>query len=437
MAKPRKLKTVSHKLTEILDIEELTAIGGDEYSIKAMSPDTAMPLCIECKGPVENHGRFERVLIDIVQVDRQKQFARLHYYFYKYRCLSENCNTVFQKQVNFVNDNAKITKRYEDEIMRHVMYESIDKARTDLSSYVVQGHNRDLISKPAMSKLIKRWVDDHDAKRRFITPTVIRLYSFSFTYNNYIIVCSEDTSQKKTNIIEVIPAISESGIKEFLSKIDVNALYAVVTDCNPIVYMTIKSTLPSRVRILVDTDSLCRVLRDEFKDYIFEYLKKYQKYIRETFIKDPVSLDNEDLACLRRIQRKDTKLKTAYNRYAQLYSILKRQRDIIETKDWMISLGDEAEIYTLTTSYLKEYMNELVGYQAVSNGDHEYELLYDIARKIEEYFPISTVEIFRARILYSDFEKNYENQWRGTSVSRLMDLVDDMITIGGLEKHER
>ena len=30
MAKPRKLKTVSHRLTEILAIEELEETGGDE-----------------------------------------------------------------------------------------------------------------------------------------------------------------------------------------------------------------------------------------------------------------------------------------------------------------------------------------------------------------------------------------------------------------------
>ncbi|MBQ7077068.1 MAG: tyrosine-type recombinase/integrase [Lachnospiraceae bacterium] len=28
-----------------------------------MSPDTEMPLCIECNGPVENHGRFESPIL--------------------------------------------------------------------------------------------------------------------------------------------------------------------------------------------------------------------------------------------------------------------------------------------------------------------------------------------------------------------------------------
>ena len=437
MAKPRKLKTVSHRLTEILAIEELEATGGDEYNIEAMSPDTAVPVCIECKGPTANNGRFTSKLLDVVQIGEKKQFVRLHYRFYKYRCLSENCNTVFQKPVAFVNENAKITKRYEDEIIRHVLYESIDKARKDLEEYIVRGNRRDLISKPAISKLIKRWVDERDTKRKFVTQAVIRLYSFCFSHNNYIIACSEDSGQKETNIIEVIPSISESGIKEFFSKIEVDALYAVVVDCNPVVYMSVKSMLPSKVRILVDTDSLCRVLRDEFKEYINERLKRYQKHIRETFVKDPVKLDNEDLACLRRLQKKDAELKSAYNSYSQLYSILKNQRDIIETRDWMNSLGEEAGIYILTTSYLSEYMKELTGFQSVINEDHNYDFIYEIARKIEQYFPISTDEIFRARILYSDFDRKEEKQWKGTSVSRLTGLVDDMIRIGGLKKHER
>ena len=154
-------------------------------------------------------------------------------------------------------------------------------------------------------------------------------------------------------------------------------------------------------------------------------------------MKDPVKLDNEDLACLRRLQKKDAELKSAYNSYSQLYSILKNQRDIIETRDWMNSLGEEAGIYILTTSYLSEYMKELTGFQSVINEDHNYDFIYEIARKIEQYFPISTDEIFRARILYSDFDRKEEKQWKGTSVSRLTGLVDDMIRIGGLKKHER
>ena len=210
--RPRKLKDVDPELTAYLDIDELKAIGGDEYNIKAMSPNTEVPPCVECGGPTENHGKFDKILIDIVSVDRRKQFARLHYYFYKYRCLNkvpghENCNALFQKQVGFVSsENAKITRRYEDEVMRLAMYESLTDVRKDMKSFIVNGHQKDLISKPAMSKVIKRWVEERDEKRSYGSPIALFMYTYNSYYNDYIVV--GDLSHGGCNIIEVIPTIS-------------------------------------------------------------------------------------------------------------------------------------------------------------------------------------------------------------------------------------
>lgn len=50
MAKPRKLKKKDKALTELLNMPGLTAIGGNEHDIKAMSPETSMPTCAECGG---------------------------------------------------------------------------------------------------------------------------------------------------------------------------------------------------------------------------------------------------------------------------------------------------------------------------------------------------------------------------------------------------
>lgn len=91
-----------------------------------MSLDTVLPPCAECGKPIENHSKFKRTLIDVVSIDGHKQFARLHYYFYKYRCLDPECGAVFQKPVSFVKDNSKTTKRYEDEVLRHVMFPSLN-----------------------------------------------------------------------------------------------------------------------------------------------------------------------------------------------------------------------------------------------------------------------------------------------------------------------
>ena len=446
--RPRKLKDVDHELTAYLDIDELKAIGGDEYSIEAMSPDTQVPACIECGGPTENHGKFEKVLIDVVSVDRKKQFARLHYYFYKYRCLNkvpdhENCNAVFQKSMGFVSsDNAKITKRYEDEIMRLAMYESLTDVRKDMKSYIIKGHQKDLISKPAMSKVVKRWVEERDEHRVFIPPVALLMYTYHSFFNDFIVVADVEP-HSPCRIIEVIPTVSEAAIRSFFAKIDIGGLLAIVVDCNPILYETVKDIVP-RSKVMVDTDSLRRILRDEFKTFIYERLKRYQKYVRELFLAGSdaqASISNEDRAKMRRLQKNDKELENAYSAYAGLYVLLQKHRDISELTGWKDVLNEaNKSTFVLTISYMETYLEELARYRQGTHpkeGDSIYDEIYSLNRRIETYFPISTDEVFRARMLYSNFSKSRDKKWQGIDVSELRSIIDNMIKTGGLEEHER
>lgn len=450
MAKPRtrKLKDIDRELTEYLDIEELAAIGGDKYHIKAMGKDKEVPACIECGGPTENHGRFDKVLIDVVQVDRQKQFARLQYYFYKYRCLNaveghEDCNTLFQKQMRFISsDNAKITRRYEDEIMRLAMYESLADVRADMKKYIVGEHKKDLISKPAMSKLIKRWVEEKDERRLFLPPAALLLYTYHSFCNDYVVI-ADVQPHSPCRIIEVLSTVTEASIRGFFTKIDTGGLVAVVIDCNPVLYETVKDIVP-RDKVMVDTDSLRRILRDEFKSFIYERLKWYQKYVRELFLVGPDAqalISNEDRAKMRRLQKNDKELDNAYTAYARLYVLLQKHRDISELTRWkeMLDEGNQ-KTFVLTVSYMEAYLEELARYRQGTHpkeGDSTYDEIYALNRKIETHFPISTDEVFRARMLYSDFSKLGDKKWRGIDVSELRSIIDNMIKTGGLEEHER
>ena len=444
--RPRKLKNVDPELTAYLDIDELKAIGGDEYTIKAMSPDTGVPPCIECGGPTENHGRFDKVLIDIVSVDRQKQFARLHYYFYKYRCLNkvsghENCNALFQKPVGFVSsENAKITRRYEDEIMRLAMYESLTDVRKDMKSYIVNGHQKDLISKPAMSKVIKRWVEERDEQRSYGSPIALLMYTYRSFYNDYIVV--GDLSHGGCKIIEVLPSISEAEIRGFFAKVDTGGMTAVVTDCDPTLFETVKDIIPES-KVMVDTDALRRVLKNEFKSYVYERLKRYQIRVRELFLKgkdEQGSIDIDDQLKMYRIQKSDPELESAYSEYAKMYMLLRDHRDVPELQQWEEALNNNnAKIFVLTKSYLRTYYLALARYYKISKtgSGSTYDEIYALNKRIEMYFPVSTDEVFRARMLYSDFSKTNEKKWQGIDVSDLRDIIDNMIKTGGLVKHER
>lgn len=436
MAKPRKLKKISKRLTELLDIDELTAIGGDDYDINAMSPDTALPVCVECEGPVENHGRFERTLTDIVTVNGKKQFAKLHYAFYKYRCLDPECGTIFQKPISFVKENSKTTKRYENEVLRHVMFESIDKTRNDMKAYVVGPHESDVISKPAISKLIKRWVQERDDSRRFLTPAVILIYTYETCYRSYTVIYT--TGDNPLSIVEVLPGISAAGIKQYFSKIEVEYVYGVVVDCNPVIFQAVKEMIPAS-KIMVDTDAVKKILYDEYDDCIFERAKNYSKEVRRNLHGSGVNLNAEDAAKVYRIRQDDTVLNNAYMKYAVLFNILQEHRDILEIKAWLDDLdAKNKEIYAMTMFYLESYWSEIVNYyKRRSNVEGStYEKLYALNDKIEAYFSQCTDDIFRARMLYSDF-KEIEGSWKGMPVDVLLDKIDDMITEGGLKKHER
>ena len=438
MAKPRKLKKKDKALTELLDMPGLTAIGGDEHDIKAMSPETSMPTCAECGGPVENHGRFNRTLIDVVSVDGYKQFARLHYYFYKYRCLDPECGAVFQKPVEFVKENSKTTKRYEDEVLRHLMYESIDKTREDMADYIVDGRKEDLISKPAMSKLVKRWVRDKDDARKFVTPQGILIYTYEAYYKSYTVICELDN--RTLAVIEVFPYISASAIKEFFSKIEPEYLAAVIIDGNPVVYEALKEVVKPD-KILVDTDAIKQILLDEYDACVFERAKNYSKEVRRNLRSKGADLVEEDAAKVYSIRRKDKVLRSAFQKYAELYALLQDHRDIFEVKPWMEDLSeDDRTTFAMTLFYLDSYWTEIVNYYKRRNNvsDSRYEKLYKLNEKIEQYFSQCTDDVFRARLLYSDF-KEFDNKtpWHGIPVDDLLDILDNMIAEGGLEKHER
>lgn len=438
MAKPRKLKKKDRALTELLNMPGLTAVGGNEHDIEAMSPDTAMPLCAECCGPVENHGRFARTLIDIVSVDGEKQFARLHYYFYKYRCLNPECGAVFQKPIEFVKENSKTTKRYEDEVLRHVMYESLDKAREDMADYIVHGCEDDLISKPAMSKLVKRWVRDKDEARKFVTPQGILIYTYESYHKSYTVICELD--DRPLAILEVFPFISASAIREFFSKIEPEYLAAVIIDGNPVVYETLKEIIKPD-RIWVDTDAIKQILLDEYDACVFERAKNYSKEVRKNLRSTGANLDVEDAVKVYNIRRNDKVLQSAYKKYAELYVLLQEHRDIFEVKPWMEDLSEEDRTtFSMTLFYLDSYWPEIVNYYKRRNdvSGSRYEKLYELNQKIEQYFSQCTDDVFRARMLYSDF-KEFDNKtpWHGIPVDDLLDILDDMITEGGLKKHER
>lgn len=443
MAKPHiKLVNIPKdgNLTRQLNMPGLIAFGGDSYKLMVVSNDRKVPVCNECGGPAMNYGTFDRELIDITTVDGKKQFTRLHYYFYKYRCIEKNnpdCG-IFRKDLDFVNENARTTRRYEDEIVKRLMFRSIDKVREDLLEYALPGHEDDIISKPAISKLIKRWVYERDSVRKFSTPSNVWIYTYVAFNHSYTTICEKKDG--KLILLEVLPEISVSSIQQFFSEMDVDAIWEVTIDCNSVVYDAVKQIFPDR-KIGVDTDALKYEVEKEYDDFVYEIAKNYPKVVRENLRSDGVNLDQADSSKIYQLRRKYPMLKSAYKQYSSLYAILDRHLEIYNAQEWSQDLSDKKEnIFVYTLLYIKEYWSEIVNFYKRRHdvSGSTYEKIYELNQLIENYFPVCTDDTFRARMLYPRMDDlRATGSWKGIPVDDLLDILNEMITEGGLKEHER
>ena len=430
MPKPRKIKNISKELTELLDNEELKVIEGSNcYDYVVMSPDTGVPICIECSGKVKNQGRFNKTYIDVVTINKQKQFARLHYYFYKYLCLNEECGALFQKPMHFASEKARITRRYEDEVMKHIFHESIDKTIADMSGYVVKNHYRDLISKPAIGKLIKRWVAEKDDKRINTSPSVLCIYTFKTQTTEYTFFW--DASLSKMNLLEVVPSVTESKTNQVLTKIDTTGIRAVVSDCNPSVTAAIRNYFPIR-KIYINSDSVLQILKSEFKEYVDETLKNYRKTVRGLFLieaSETIQIDYDDMSKIRSIKKRDSTFGRVYDNYLALYGLFHRGADIADVKDWELNLDEvSSNVFAMTISYIDEYSTEIANYQAATKGnDKSYYDVCNLVEQIEASFPKSTDEVYRGRLLYCDFENNKQDAIHTLELQKIREQIQKMI----------
>lgn len=425
MTKPRKLKAYDQLLDDKLDLKQLAATAGDAYNIYAMNPDTSIPNCPLCGKRMKNHGKYERQYLDVVFSDDGKpQYITLHYLFYKYRCMDEECDrTLFQKPIDFARENANVTKRLEDVIVRYASAFSYSKVERKIKSTV---------SKQAVGQIAKRWVDEKDEERgyKFYTPRILGFVSFFWDMREYIVAV--DAGESEIYIIDVLKAVETNEITVFLNHLEKSSVECVVTDCNEIIVNAVVDQLPN-AEVLVDTDALLQVALDGFGEIVKADAKHTMNDDKKRLMMEPEKLTDFDGDMIRRVTASKPRVSNGYDHINMLRSILSRKWDISDIRDWEYKIPiDCKDEFLMASEYIDAYWNELLNfYKRRREVTPElYEKLKKLDKKVQEFKNCSD-ELFRAKLLYvCRIGRNInstDGMWHGVSYQEVMDTLDSLL----------
>lgn len=433
MSKPRRLKAYEKELDETLDLEQLAATAGDAYNIYAMNTDTAVPNCPLCKQRMKNHGKYERQYLDVISSNIEKpKFITLHYLFYKYRCLNEDCNlTLYQKPIDFAYENANVTKRLENLIVRYASFLSYSQVEQRIKSSV---------TKQAVGQIVKRWVEQKDIERGdlFYTPRVLGLFSFLWDdqkrvkkhIRGYVLVV--DACDRDIHIIDVLKEISTDEITVLLAHMEKNKIEYVVTDCNDIIVSAVIDQLPN-AEVLVNTDILFDSAVDGFKEIIKKDAAHTMNVDKRRLLTNPSNLSNFDAICIKNVTDAKPRVNNGYDHLNLLRSILARKWDITDIREWENQIPiDCADEFGLTSLYIDTYWGELLNfYKRRREVTPElYEKLKKLDLKLRS-FKLCSDEVFRAKVLYlskiGEEIKESRGQWRGVPYADVLNMLDTLL----------
>lgn len=429
MPNQRKLKNIDEILTRQLDLDGLSAVGMEDDKIVAMSNDTSMPCCRECFGPVKNHGKFSKDYLDVlVREDGSYDFRTIKYEFYKYRCLGQGnekakkckiTRTMTVKETTFAKENAKVTNRFEDLVVKLAVYMSYSQVENKLLSYV---------SKQAVGDIVKRWTRDKINKRGpFFTPGILGIVSFWWDKKPYAL--AYDAADRDIHIIDILPEVTSDNIINLINRMDRTHIRAVVCDCNQTIVDAVKSEIPG-ADVLVNTDALFLEVLHEFDELIRADAPHIANVDKKRLKKDNTNLREGDDTRIRDITKRYARVSVAYDHVNMLRIILSRDWDPTELRDWQYKIPITCKNeFQISAAYIDEFWDELLNYykrrHEITSGTYEkLKKLDELINKFKAY----SYEILPARVLYLPFtERDMPQKWRGIPLERIISSMDELI----------
>ncbi len=436
MAKPRKVKNIKRDLSDSLDYEGLVVVGGDENTLYVRSTDTTVPLCDRCLQKerlgikpkydcrMKNHDLFEKQFFDIIRKDDGSfKVVTLIYQFYKYRCLDENCATVYQKPISFAREGAHVTRRFEDYLVGlacHMSYSEISKRL------------KHTVSKQAVADIIKRWTETRDVERGAIhTPELLGLMKFVADGKDYVIAF--DAADPDLRVLDVFPGLQGIVIEAFLRTLNLNELKGVITDCEPVVIQAAENAL-FNIDIMVSIDAILQQAITDFADLIHEDAMHIENHKKDILKKNPeeAASHDYDTEVIRTVTEKYPRVNMGYTHLNMLRGILSRDWDAIDIREWNDNTPDDIKDFFLTSSlYVKEYWEKMLRYYMRRNevsGDL-YKRLLKLNDRIN-CFKMYSEDLFKSRLLYIPEDYNeavrQDDQWYGVPYENIIAALKDM-----------
>lgn len=256
MSRRAKEPVADEARTRRLGLPELMVQAGlgDDSSYYVFPNPGAIIQCPNCGSlAVKIHTSRTRVLQDILpQAQGAARFVELHFQYKSYLC--PDCQTVFTPAYQFAAPKSRVTRRFEDFLVRESINRSLEKV-SDIA--------RQALSAPAIKLMTDRWVQDKESTQPpLYTPQTLCLLSYERPQALALLVLAVEGGQ--VYLTDVLPDAGTDAIRTYLRRCELPAIHQVLLDMTETVWETVSETLP-RAAFLVDPGFFYTLVREQLR----------------------------------------------------------------------------------------------------------------------------------------------------------------------------
>lgn len=333
MSRRIKEPAIDEIRTKKLGIPELLvqADCGDDYIYCAFPKTNSIPPCPRC-GSFETtvHLVRTRVLRDILpDVQEPLRFIELHITYRSYQC--SKCKNVFTPNYEFALPRSRLTRRFEDFLVR----ESISRSLSGVSEMT-----NSAISPATVKISIDRWEQEKAASQPplYVGDTLcLMAYQNSRTLGLSVLTVDSGNIY----LADVLSETGSESIRTLLRKLELGKVRQVITDLTESVWEVLAERLPNIMR-LIDPGSYYGLVQEQ----LYESAKQETHWLSMKDKMDVIMTPRKKILAtqqytLRQILKQRPKLARIYDASDGLYEILSTGWSTQRLTQWAESIQKE------------------------------------------------------------------------------------------------